>query len=228
MDKQERSRKKLEHKIYWDVVSERPGSVLGLVGKMIREPAYFISVVRKHLHLGKPKPFPELTTDRIVLEQQIFKHYREADEFKRILFVGCDADTARYQELYFPDRRFITLEPNPSNRAFGAPEHIVGSMEDMGSHIAKESLDLILCNGVFGWGLDEKQNCERAFAAAHEALRPGGQLLIGWNDVPRRAPFALESIESLSRFRRYTFPLFGTCRYLTDTVYRHTFDFYQR
>jgi hypothetical protein len=44
--------------------------------------------------------------------------------------------------------------------------------------------------------------------------------------VPRRCPFPLESIASLARFRRHEFPLFGNWRYLTDTVYRHTFDFY--
>jgi SAM-dependent methyltransferase len=100
--------------------------------------------------------------------------------------------------------------------------------EDLGAHIDPGSLDLIICNGVFGWGLDEKENCEEAFAAAHVALKPGGQMLLGWNDVPRRCPFALESIASLSRFREHEFALFGRYRYLTDTVYRHVFDFYQK
>jgi SAM-dependent methyltransferase len=227
-DAQTRVRKKLEAKIYWDVVSERPKSLVGMLSKMISEPPYFMSVVRKNLHFGKPKPCPILTTDRIVLEHQIFDLYRRSDEFGTILFVGCDADTARYHELYFADRRFITLEPNEANRSFGAKEHIVGTMEEMGSHIPDGSLDLVLCNGVFGWGLDDKANCEKAFAAAHRALRHGGQLLVGWNDVPRRAPFPLENIASLSQFRKYTCPLYGSWRYLTDTVYRHTFDFYQK
>ena len=29
-------------------------------------------------------------------------------------------------------------------------------------------------------------------------------------------------------FRKYTFPPLGTWRYLTDTPYRHTFDFYRK
>jgi hypothetical protein len=227
-DEQKRARKKLEAKIYWDVVSKRPDSITAMIGKMIREPAYFGSVVRKHLYVGKPKPSSILTTDRIVLEHQIFEFYRQSAEFNSILFVGCDADTARYHELYFCDHRFITIEPNEGNRCFGGPQHIVGTMEDMGFHIEPASLDLVVCNGVFGWGLDEKPNCEKAFAAAHRALRPGGQLVVGWNDVSRRTPFPLESIDSLGQFHRYTFPLFGTWRHLTDTVYRHTFDFYQK
>ena len=225
-DGDEHARKRLENRIYWDVVSERPRSIVHLISKMIREPHFLMSVVRKHLHFGKPKRFSILTTDRIVLEHQIFKHYAAHAELQNILFVGCDADTAGYHETYFHDRRFVTVEPNELNRDFGAKEHIVGTLEELGKHIPAGSLDLIICNGVFGWGLDDKDNCEKAFAAAYEALKPGGQMLLGWNDVPRRCPFPLESIASLSKFRKHEFPLFGSWRYLTDTVYRHTFDFY--
>ncbi len=225
---EQKARKRLESRIYWDVVSERPKSVGQRISKMLTDPRYRISVVRKHLHFGKPKKSAILTTDRIVLEHQIFKHYAARADIRNILFVGCDADTAGYHEAYFKGRRFVTLEPNETNRSFGADEHIVGTMEEMGKRIAAQSLDLILCNGVFGWRLDEKENCEKAFAAAYEALKPGGEMLLGWNDVPRRCPFPLESITSLSRFRRAEFPLFGNWRYLTDTVYRHTFDFYRK
>jgi len=225
---EQKARKRLEARIYWDVVSERPKSVGQRISKMITDPHFLMSVVRKHLHFGKPKKSAMLTTDRIVLEHQIFKHYAALADLRNILFVGCDADTAGYHEAYFKGRRFLTLEPNEANRGFGASEHIVGTMEEMGKHIPAQSLDLIICNGVFGWGLDEKENCEKAFAAAYEALKPGGEMLLGWNDVPRRCPFPLESITSLSRFRRAEFPLFGNWRYLTDTVYRHTFDFYRK
>lgn len=226
-DQDRRARKRLEGQIYWDVVLERPKSLGQLLGKMITNPHFLMSVVRKNLHFGKSKAYSILTTDRIVLEHQIFKHYAANPEIRNILFVGCDADTAGYQ-THFKDRRYVTLEPNVDNRSFGATEHIVGTMENMGSHIPAGSLDLILCNGVFGWGLDEKENCEKAFAAAHVALKPSGQLVIGWNDVPRRCPFPLESITSLSRFRKFDFPLFGSYRYLTDTVYRHVYDFYMK
>ena len=178
-DDDERTRKRLESRIYWDVVSERPRSVVHLLSKMLTEPHFLMSVVRKHLHFGKPKRFSILTTDRIVLEHQIFKHYAALTQLQNILFVGCDADTAGYHETYFHDRRFVTVEPNELNRDFGAREHIVGTMEEIGKHIPAGSLDLIICNGVFGWGLDEKDNCEKAFAAAHEALQPGGQMLLG-------------------------------------------------
>jgi SAM-dependent methyltransferase len=225
MNSEEKARKELEQRVYWDVVSRRPDSLWQFFLKLLTEPAYARSVLRKHLQFGKPRPLPVLTTDRIVLEQQIFGYYRSRPEIRDILFVGCDADTARYHE-YFRDRRFVTLEPDPANRSFGADEHVVATLEELGKHYPPESFDLILCNGVYGWGLDDFANCDAAFAQAYTALRPGGQMLLGWNDVPRRAPFPLETIPSLQRFKKYDFPLYGTWRYLTDTVYRHTFDFY--
>jgi SAM-dependent methyltransferase len=224
MSREERIRKELEKRVYWDVVSRRPDSFAKFLLKLVREPAYAKSVVRKHLNFGRALPL--LTTDRLILEQQIFAYYRSQPEIRDVLFVGCDADTRGYHERYFSNIRFVTLEPDPEHREFGAAEHVVARLEDLGSYFPPESFDLILCNGVFGWGLDQFEHCEAAFEQAHRVLRPNGHLLLGWNDVPRRAPFPLESIPSLRRFRKYEIPLFGTWRYLTDTVYRHTFDFY--
>jgi SAM-dependent methyltransferase len=219
-----RARKELEQRVYWDVVSRRPDSVLKVILKMLAEPPYAKSVIRKHL--VKSGPSSLVTTDRLVLEQQIFRYYQSRPEIGDVLFVGCDGDTARYEKDYFSNVRFVTLEPDPDNRKFGAIHHVEAPLEHLGRHFPPDSFDLIICNGVFGWGLDEFDACEAAFDQCHRCLRTGGQLLLGWNDVPRRAPFALETIPSLARFRKFDFPLFGTWRHLTDTVYRHVFDFY--
>ena len=61
-----------------------------------------------------------LTTDRLILEQQVFSYYQSRAEFRNILFVGCDADTARYHERYFSNSRFVTLEPKRTVRCVPA------------------------------------------------------------------------------------------------------------
>jgi SAM-dependent methyltransferase len=226
MDTEIRIRKELEQRVYWDVVGRRPDSLFQMFLKMLQEPRYLQSVVRKHMRFGRPKPLPVLTTDRLVLEQQIFTHFQSKPDVRNILFVGCDADTAGYHNGYFKNARFVTLEPNPDNRHFGAPEHVIDSLEHLDRHFSAESFDLVLCNGVFGWGLDAFDNCQTAFEQTYRVLRRGGTLMLGWNDVPPRVPFPLESIPSLAQFKKSDFPPFGTWRYLTDTVYRHTYDFY--
>jgi SAM-dependent methyltransferase len=226
MNEDVRARKELEQRVYWDVVSHRPDSSVKVMLKMLAEPAYAKSVIAKRLARSRPRHMPLVTTDRLVLEEQIFRYYQSRPEIWDVLFVGCDADTARYEKDCFSNVRFVTLEPNPDNRKFGGVHHVEAPLEHLGRHFPPEAFDLIICNGVFGWGLDELDACEAAFDQCHTCLRMGGQLLLGWNDVPRRTPFPLEQIPSLSRFRKFDFPLFGTWRYLTDTVYRHVFDFY--
>ena len=107
----DRAHKELEKRIYWDVVSRRPDSWLKVALKMLSEPEFAKSIVRKHLHFANSEPL--LTTDRIVLEQQIFPYYLSSLQPCDVLFVGCDADTARYEQEYFSNVRFVTLEPDP-------------------------------------------------------------------------------------------------------------------
>jgi len=87
---------------------------------------------------------------------------------------------------------------------------------------------LIICNGVFGWGLDRREQCEAAFSQCYSRLRNDGHFLFGWDDVPRRTPVPLATLSSLTRFRPYDFPPLGTSRYVTDTQYRHTYAFYRK
>ena len=227
LDIGEKQRRKLEQHIYWDLTSRRPDRWWKFVHRMVAEPHYAGSVFRKHLRFALPRRAPLLTTDRLILERQIFPYYRSQPNIKDILFVGCDSDTAHYNS-YFRDLRFVTLEPDPAQRKFGAAHHVEAPLQSLANHFPPAALDLIVCNGVFGWGLNELAACEAAFGQCHTCLRQNGQLLVGWNDVPSRTPVRLEQIRSLSRFRKYNFPLFGTWRYVTDTAYRHVFDFYMK
>jgi hypothetical protein len=43
-----------------------------------------------------------------------------------------------------------------------------------------------------------------------------------------RTPVPLDTIAALGRFQRLVLPEFNTWRYMTDTPYRHTNDFYAK
>jgi SAM-dependent methyltransferase len=232
LDRDVERRRRLEQRIYWDLVSHRPDSRWQTVKKMLVEPHYAQTVIRKqlnkHLSTVLPRRGPLPTTDRLVLELEIFQHYQSQPFIEDVLFVGCDADTAHYEKSYFGNKRFVTLEPNPANRKFGATHHVEAVLQDLGQHFPEGAFDLIICNGVIGFGLDEPETCEAAFAQCHYGLREGGQLLVGWNDLPARAHCPPDRIRSLSRFHKYRFPPLGAWRYRTDTAYRHVFDFYMK
>lgn len=141
--------------------------------------------------------------DRLMLEQRILPAIASDETLRRVLMVGC-----AWYTLYYPglltQAEVTTLEIDPAKRAFGGDRHIVGNLTEVESHIAPESLDAVLCNGVLGWGLNSEADAERAFAACATCLRPGGLLLLGWNDkapynrVPPEKIPALQGLEAVN------------------------------
>jgi SAM-dependent methyltransferase len=224
MNRTERARRHLEARIYRNAIGAPPESKWKMLAPFFSEPGFARRVLRKRLRRAMPLD----TTDRDFLERVIFEHYRSDRDIKTVLFVGCDSYTAHYQRRYFPAVNYWTLDPEAAQRRFGAVQHVVAPLEELARHFPPDYFDLIVCNGVYGWGLDRAEQCEAAFSQCHTCLRSDGFLLLGWDDVPRRTPVPLESIESLSRFRKYPLPALGGWRHVTPTPYRHTFDSYRK
>jgi hypothetical protein len=198
----------------WAALKARPASEI--VG-------YGVILARNALGL----PNPMRTRDRDVLEQVILPAYAGRSNIGSVLFVGCAWYTRHYEKM-LPGRVYQTIDPDPWKKRFGARRHIVAGLESLDAHIAPGSLDLIICNGVFGWGLDDRIDCERAFAACFAALRPAGELIIGWNDVLEHRPLELTSLQSLARFRPLTFEPLGSTQYLANLENQHVFNFYAK
>jgi len=160
-----------------------------------------------------------------MLETAILPYYAEQPEVGIILFIGCNWYTRGYR-LLFRGREYWTLDIDPAMSRYGSELHIVDSVANIETHFHRNKFDLIICNGVFGWGLDEKSEVERAFRGCHDCLCPDGTFILGWNDLPERTPFPLEESESLKLFRRKSFPPLGVSRFSTFSENRHIYDFY--
>ncbi|HEU4621788.1 MAG TPA: class I SAM-dependent methyltransferase, partial [Burkholderiaceae bacterium] len=168
------------------------------------------------------------TPDRALLEDVILAHYARRDDVRRVLFVGCDWYTRRYERL-FTHADYWTLERDPRRARYGARRHVVDSLEHMSQHFPPRSLDLIVCNGVFGWGLNARSACEYAFAQCHDALRHGGEFVLGWNDVPAYRPCDPHQLTAVARFEPIDFaPLHNRHRIVVPGTNRHTYDFFKR
>jgi len=194
------------------------------VVRLFTEWSFLVRAVRYVLHL----PTPMHTEDRRVLERVIFSYYTKRPEVRSVLFVGCQWYTRHYERTYFAGHDFWTIEPCEDARKHGARQHVIAPLERLDAFFPERYFDLIICNGVFGYGLDSSEQCEAAIDHCYTRLADGGNFVLGWDDVPERRPLALESLESLKRFQRFKFPSVGTERYLTDTSYRHVYDFYAR
>lgn len=165
--------------------------------------------------------------DRRILEQVILPQVLSACGLRRVLFVGCDWYTKGY-EAWFRRRDYATIDLDPAAGRFGARRHIVDGLQNIERHFPPASLDLIIVNGVFGWGLDAETDVERAVRGCHRALRIGGLLIIGVDDIEEHRARALENCKALDEFVPYVFPALKTADFVTDTPYRHRFLFFRR
>ena len=184
-----------------------------------------VSFRRKMLYAWLGVDMPLKSPVRAVLEQTILPYYAGREDIEKILFIGCDSYTKHYWKL-FRGKEYWTIEPDPERKVFGAKKHVIDKLENLHLHFSPGYFDLIISNGVYGWGLNSKAQCEVGFQNCYDCLRERGEFILGWNDVPKYRPLPLEKIESLAQFRPQPFPPLSTWRYRMDTGHRHTFDFY--
>lgn len=199
-------------------------STKGSLKRLFTDPDFTVRVVRYALHL----PVRMETEDRRVLEDLIFPYYGALPDLRSVLFVGCDWYTRHYERAFFRGTDYWTIDLSPRARRFAGRRHVVGPLERLDEFFPERRFDVIVCNGVFGFGLDERQQCERAFELCHSRLKDGGHFLLGWDDIPARTPVRLSEIASLELFQTFSFPPLRVRRYVTDTPYRHTYDFYRK
>jgi hypothetical protein len=167
------------------------------------------------------------TEDRRILERVILPWLMRLPGNRRVLFVGCDWYTRGYRR-WFDQDTYWTMDYDVAKAPYGSRLHITDSMTNVSRHFAIGTLDLVLCNGVFGWGLNERPEVESAFTAVSTALRSGGLLLIGWNDTPKRKPFPLESIQALQRLRPKIIEPLGRADVRTETPNQHVYSLFEK
>ena len=188
-----------------------------------------LSYLKRKLRDTMPGTTRIRSADRLLLEEKLLCGYAADASLRTLLFVGCDWYTRDYAGLFAPRmERFRTLDVDPAKARFGSAGHVVALMQDIDRHFAPGSVDAIVANGVYGFGLDDRAALARAFAAALQVLRPHGTMVLGWNAVPALAPFDPAPVALEAGFARSTRSPLGCARLATDTPLRHTFDTYER
>jgi len=176
-------------------------------------------VVRRHIPYKRDR-----YADRRVLEQIIIPFILSRCKPRTVLEIGREPYEAFYNE-FFVGREIWTIDRDAAHAQFGAPKHIVDDAANLREHFPERYFDLVLMNGVFGWGLNQPEAIEKAFAAVYAILAPGGLFVLGWNDTPDLVPVPLDQVQSLRRFTPYFFaPLNGTS--FKCSTYEHTYSFF--
>ena len=108
---------------------------------------------------------------------------------RRLLDVGVEYYTAHYGRWFDQSVERWTLDLNPDVVKYGVPgRHIQANVLDLGRHFEPSSLDVVMMNGPFGYGIDRVDEQVRTLEVAHGVMRPGGWLLIGWDRAPDGGP----------------------------------------
>jgi hypothetical protein len=173
------------------------------------------------------EPEQIISHDRLILEEAILPHFARDIAVQKVLFVGCSAYTQRYKEL-FMTKEYWTIDPKYVKRKYGSERHIVDSITNIERHVVKNYFDVVIMNGVIGFGLNRIGDIAQAIDACYAVLARDGILLVGWNDTARRTPIDIRAIQALSKFREYHFEPLQACHYRTEVSRRHTYSFYQK
>ncbi len=106
-----------------------------------------------------------------------------AAEGGTMLWVGTRKYTADdYAVLERHGGEVWTTDIDPAAARWGRERrHRTGDVCDADALFGDLTFDAILCNGVFGYGVDDAAQQRRALIAMARILRPGGRLLLGWN-----------------------------------------------
>lgn len=162
--------------------------------------------------------------DRDILERIIFKYVLIHLDPKTILDIGRE-DYEHFYNKFFIGRKMWTIDLDPQKEEFGADNHIIDNVVNLQKHFQNNFFDLIIMNGVFGWGLNEKNEIELALNAVYDTLKPGGLFIFGWNDIKGSVPIPLEEITALKKFKAFHFPpLKGTSFKAING--EHTYNFF--
>jgi SAM-dependent methyltransferase len=148
-----------------------------------------------------------------------------AQKHKRVLWVGCQPYTSHYAKWFAHAEEYWTMDVLPEMRKFGCAErHIVGSVLESDRFFKAGQFDLVLLNGVFGFGVDAIPDQERTLQSLHKVMSPNALLVVGWNIGYIPDPVQLDAARRLFRPTQLP-PLPGRIPVAGCT---HVYDFWTR
>jgi len=177
--------------------------------------------------------FPFHSLDRQFLEGAIFgylnRRYGTTDKACRLLFIGLDKHNWHYHRLL--NLKFHTIDIDRRNSRYGQVGlHCTGSATTHQNYYEPEFFDVVIANGMIGFGIDTLEEFEAMLGGIAHITKPGAALVLGYSDLPERVRFKPSEASSFNCFREYTPPISGVNapQYQVKNEFRHRYWFFNR
>lgn len=119
---------------------------------------------------------------RIFLETVVIPALAKAGR-RRMLFVGTRSyNHPVYERCTAEGISVWSIDMDAEAGVYGAPDgHFVGNVCEVEKLAGGRTFDVIMFNGVLGWGLNNAPDALLAVKAMKHVVTPGGLLFVGWN-----------------------------------------------
>jgi SAM-dependent methyltransferase len=138
--------------------------------------------------------------DRVVLDRKIIPMLIDSGA-ETVLSIGVAYYNAHHPAVFAArGSRLWTIDIDPQRAIWGSPgRHVTGDALDLARHLAPESFDAAILNGVLGYGIDDAGSVDRALRSIATVLKPRGRLVIGWNHDKAKDPKLAPAANDLFR-----------------------------
>lgn len=145
-----------------------------------------------------------LQSDRLYLSRSMVPAIIDSGA-RQVLFIGVRGYTRSVVDTMTRQGIEVwTSDIDPDAAQHGAPlRHRIGDVCEIDTLFPDVRFDLVILNGVLGWGVDSPVDVERALEGTRRILRPRGTLLLGWNEGRIPDPATIPAL--LARFEPCSF-----------------------
>lgn len=159
-----------------------------------------------HLAITLGVEFPLKSENRLFLENQIFDllntRFKQQGARAKCLFLGTDKRSWHYPKRL--DAELFTLDIEPKKAIYGnRGHHTIGSAGTLLQYYAPRSFDAIIANGLIGFGMNQREDCEALLAGTHAVLKENGLLVLGYNDGAEFVNFKVRDSKNYKLFEEF-------------------------
>lgn len=165
--------------------------------------------------------------DRKVLHKIILPSFAAKSSVKSVLDIGCEWYNLHHHRL-FTKQDYTTIDVEKDRKSFGAKQHVTGSAFELNRHFKRAKFDLVIVNGLIGNSITKGEELIELAQQAAYVTKPGGYLLIGWNQSGNGCPeISPKSAFEEAGFITSELPDLSSSQYLACSATQHWFELYQ-